>query len=63
MKLHETQLNLGGVFRCCSSHLAAQNKNEDFKDGHVIKCPFCENGMLTLTSGVWYSNIALQRRN
>ena len=61
MKLMETKINPGGVFRCCVQAVLGLPEDIDFEEGHVVECPHCTGGTMTLQDGVWRGPLAVKK--
>ena len=63
MKLHETFVATGGVYRCCLESIGTELVNKELELGDKCKCVFCgEEFTLVLDKGepTWLSNIHLE---
>lgn len=56
MKLNETGINYGGLFRCCIGSLddwvVEQGDNADVADGTRVPCRHCGSGVI-LAGATW----------
>ena len=60
MKLMETNINQGGVFRCCIQAVLDLPEDIDFDEGRVVECPHC-TGTMTLQDGVWRGPLTVNK--
>ena len=58
MKLHETKIDTGGLFRCCIATLRELDPEIDYPDGHILDCKYEKEGNanLILSEGYWKWN-------
>jgi len=58
MKLNETKINIGGMFRCCYETLRMLDNEVEYYDGQVIDCEYEPKGNknLILIAGTWHWN-------
>lgn len=55
MKLSETTLDTGGLYRCCIQNLeelSSRESNKEYEEGDKIKCPYCK-GYIVLEKRSW----------
>lgn len=43
MKLEDTRISIGGIFRCCVGTVAQEYEGKEVQLGYTSSCKFCKN--------------------